>query len=94
LDDFYRLFIVPGMGHCIGGPGAWRIGQGASGGLATNGLNDTQHSLLLSLIDWVEEGNAPETITGMDDEDQERIHCLWPKAKSVWDGTTWVCVDA
>lgn len=22
VDSFYRLFMVPGMGHCAGGPGA------------------------------------------------------------------------
>ena len=22
-DDFFRLFMVPGMVHCAGGPGAW-----------------------------------------------------------------------
>ena len=24
-DDFYRLFMVPGMVHCAGGPGAWQV---------------------------------------------------------------------
>ena len=24
-QDFYRLFMVPGMGHCAGGEGAWSI---------------------------------------------------------------------
>ena len=24
VDDFYRLFMVPGMTHCAGGPGAWQ----------------------------------------------------------------------
>ena len=24
VDDFYRLFMVPGMTHCRGGPGAWQ----------------------------------------------------------------------
>ncbi len=24
-QDFYRLFLVPGMGHCSGGPGPWAI---------------------------------------------------------------------
>ena len=23
-DDFYRMFMVPGMTHCAGGPGAWQ----------------------------------------------------------------------
>ena len=24
VDEFYRLFMVPGMTHCAGGPGAWQ----------------------------------------------------------------------
>jgi feruloyl esterase len=24
-DDFYRLFLVPGMGHCQGGPGCGNV---------------------------------------------------------------------
>jgi Tannase and feruloyl esterase len=24
-QDFFRLFMVPGMNHCVGGPGAWAI---------------------------------------------------------------------
>jgi len=82
------------MGHCLYGPGAWKIGQGALVGVATNTLNQTDHSLLLSLVDWVEGGNAPEVIIGTDDQGQEREHCLWPESKSVWNGTTWGCVDA
>jgi feruloyl esterase len=25
IDDFYRLFLVPGMGHCSGGPGPYSV---------------------------------------------------------------------
>ena len=35
----YRLFMVPGMGYCFGGPGAWKIGQGAIVGRGTDGIN-------------------------------------------------------
>ena len=24
VNEFYRLFMVPGMTHCAGGPGAWQ----------------------------------------------------------------------
>jgi feruloyl esterase len=27
LDTFYRLFLIPGMGHCAFGPGATRFGS-------------------------------------------------------------------
>jgi feruloyl esterase len=25
IDDFYRLFMVPGMNHCAGGAGPWQV---------------------------------------------------------------------
>jgi feruloyl esterase len=45
-QEFLRLFMVPGMGHCSGGPGP--------------GTFDA----LAALEQWVEEGVAPEQITG------------------------------
>lgn len=42
--DFARLFIVPGMNHCRGGP-------------ATE-----QFDMLGALVDWVENGHAPERV--------------------------------
>jgi len=69
------------------------MGQGAWTGVASNALNKTDHNVLLSLVDWVEGGNAPDVMIGTDDQGQERRHCLWPKSKSVWNGTSWDCVD-
>ncbi|KZM27446.1 uncharacterized protein EKO05_0010712 [Ascochyta rabiei] len=43
VDQFYRLFLAPGVDHCGGGPGA------IPNSLAT-------------LVDWVENGEAPETM--------------------------------
>ncbi|KAF7296948.1 Carboxylic ester hydrolase [Mycena indigotica] len=93
LDDFYRLFLIPGMGHCTrgidGGPTAF--GQGQFPG--TNRVNDTQHNILLALVDWVEKGKAPNTITGtsLTDLTMQKVHCRYPIEKSVWDGSQWVC---
>jgi hypothetical protein len=56
-DSFVRVFMVPGMQHCGGGPGADNFGAGVS---ATP--TDAQHSLDLSLEQWVEKGTAPGTI--------------------------------
>jgi feruloyl esterase len=25
VDDFYRLYMVPGMNHCWGGAGPWQV---------------------------------------------------------------------
>jgi len=86
LDTFYRLFLVPGMGHCVGGPGAGAFGQ--LGG--QNARNESSHNALLALVDWVEDGRAPETITGTAEEGAERVHCRYPM-RSVWDGEQFGC---
>ena len=57
-QDFYRLFVVPGMGHCTGGPG-----PNAFGGLAQPEVPmDSQHDLVSALEQWVEHGVAPSQI--------------------------------
>jgi hypothetical protein len=57
-QDFYRLFVVPGMGHCTGGPG-----PNAFGGLAQPSVPmDPQHDVLSALEEWVEHGVAPAQI--------------------------------
>jgi hypothetical protein len=58
---FVRLFLVPGMQHCAGGPGATAFGQG--GPLDDVAQNDPQHSIHRALEAWVEKGNAPERVT-------------------------------
>ncbi|KAG6830735.1 hypothetical protein H0H92_015015 [Tricholoma furcatifolium] len=87
LDPFYRLFLIPGMDHCAGGPGATLFGQG---GIASNAVNDSSHNVLLAMVDWVENGNAPEVIIGTDETGQSRMHCMYPQ-RSVWNGTVFVC---
>jgi len=56
VDDFYRLFMVPGMGHCGGGvrPNSFGNSSGAPGGPDTN--------VVAALEQWVEKGIAPEKI--------------------------------
>ena len=56
-DTFVRVFMIPGMQHCSGGPGTDNFGAGIS---ATP--TDAQHSLQLSLEQWVEKGAAPTTV--------------------------------
>ncbi|HEV3510177.1 MAG TPA: tannase/feruloyl esterase family alpha/beta hydrolase [Candidatus Sulfotelmatobacter sp.] len=52
-----RLYMVPGMQHCGGGPGATSFGQRESGP-----RRDRDHDIFTSLVDWVEDGRAPGTI--------------------------------
>ena len=55
VDDFYRLFMVPGMGHCGGGVGANSFGNGAPVAAA-----DPERDLVSALDRWVEHGVAPD----------------------------------
>lgn len=65
LDEWYRLFRIPGMSHCSGGPGAWVLGQG--GGGADEGsaaLFDPETNVLAAIVAWVEDGTPPDHIRG------------------------------
>lgn len=55
-QEFFRLFMIPGMRHCSGGPGAWVIGQGTGQQPPERDeLNDVQTAIEA----WVERGEAP-----------------------------------
>src|SRR5206468_6247380 len=85
VQSFARLFLVPGMGHCSGGPGP------------------NTFDALPSLINWVENGQAPETIVATRSQGgvvvMSRPLCAYPKqARYVGSGPTtdagsFACVD-
>jgi Tannase and feruloyl esterase len=56
-DSFLRLYMVPGMQHCAGGPGPDVFGQ-----LGITPANDPQHNIYLALEQWTEKGAAPSAI--------------------------------
>jgi len=58
VQDFYRLFMVPGMGHCGGGVGPNSFGNGATASA------DPEHNVFAALERWVEKGVAPERLIG------------------------------
>jgi feruloyl esterase len=103
LDDFYRFFTVSGTGHCGGGDGAHVIGQGSN----EVSSYDPKENILMAIVDWVENGNAPETIIGtkyVNDTQSlgvefKRAHCKYPKHNQ-YKGTgdahlveSWECID-
>ena len=55
--EFVRLYMVPGMGHCGGGPGATSFGQSG-----LNTANDPNSDILDALQAWQEHGAAPASI--------------------------------
>ncbi|MCJ1410742.1 hypothetical protein MMC19_004828 [Ptychographa xylographoides] len=70
LDSWYRFFLVPGMQHCAGSvnnapwyfAGANQAGMLGTGVYSVPGFSDARHDALLALMQWVEEGVAPERI--------------------------------
>jgi Tannase and feruloyl esterase len=57
-EAFARLYMVPGMQHCGGGPGATEFGAES----AVLGPKDAEHSVSLALEQWVEKGIPPGTV--------------------------------
>ena len=78
VDDFYRLFPVPGMQHCsvssilpLNLPSAYKCSSqggngatsfGAAGDSNAPTVNDAQHNVLAAIVAWVENGTAPDTL--------------------------------
>jgi feruloyl esterase len=58
VDDFYRLFLVPGMGHCGAGLGPNVFGNGQT---VVGAKEDPDRDLIAALVRWVERGVAPAT---------------------------------
>jgi feruloyl esterase len=57
-SDFARLFLVPGMGHCVGGPGMTDIGQPFSQDVPLRLESDA----LMTLVAWTEGAPAPQQL--------------------------------
>lgn len=57
VDSFVRLYMLPGVQHCGGGPGADSFGQSADWP-----ATDPEHNVRVALENWVEKGTAPSTL--------------------------------
>jgi len=57
--DFYRLFMVPGMGHCLAGSPGPNVFNGADNPGAPV---DPQHDVVAAVVRWVEQGVPPDKI--------------------------------
>lgn len=100
LDNWYRLFLVPGMQHCLKSvrDAPWYF-AGSTQALvlspelhSTPGYTDSKHDILLALMDWVENGVAPAEIIATKFADdtaengvvRQRPLCPYPK-QAIWD---------
>ncbi len=88
-QDFYRLYMVPGMMHCGLGPG-----PNSFGNLTDNsGAMDPEYNIFSALRSWVEDGRKPDTLLATkftDDNGSKpalmtRPLCPFPK-QAMWDG--------
>lgn len=113
LDDFYRFFLVPGVNHCVGSvTDAPNVFGAAYQDLdlspavhSVPGFKDAKHDMLLALMRWVEEGEAPESIIATkfrgDDLEKgvqrQRPICPYPKQARYGGGgdpdeaSSWTC---
>src|SRR5438309_1562368 len=99
--SFVRLFMVPGMQHCGGGPG-----PNSFGAFVTGAQSDPQHDMSVALERWVEQGVAPDQIIaskrqGIDPKSavvRTRPLCPYPQVArykgsgSMDDAVNFVCV--
>jgi len=76
---FARMFLVPGMGHCFGGPGVTDIGQPFTSDVPPAPENDA----VMTLVGWTEGGTAPAVLiarkpAGDGRPAQDRPVCAYP----------------
>jgi feruloyl esterase len=57
-QEFYKLYMVPGMVHCFGGPGPSDFGQ-----WVYDPKGSAKDDIIKALEQWVEKGETPDTIT-------------------------------
>jgi feruloyl esterase len=97
--SFARLFLVPGMGHCAGGPGVTDIGQPFSPSVPAAPDGDA----LMALVAWTEGGAAPDRLVaqkpaGGGAPARERPVCAYPALPEYRRGdparaTSFACAD-
>jgi feruloyl esterase len=78
--EFYRLFMIPGMAHCGGGPGADVLFHSENASVVPL---DAERDLLTTLEQWVEQGRAPEKFVASRVNQQgvverTRLVCAYP----------------
>ncbi|MGE3706607.1 MAG: tannase/feruloyl esterase family alpha/beta hydrolase [Vicinamibacterales bacterium] len=83
-QDFYRLYMVPGMAHCYFGTGASSFG---GVGQQITPVRDAQHDIQTALEQWVERGVPPTRLVATKFADDKpgtrtvkltRPLCLYP----------------
>lgn len=96
---FARLFMVPGMDHCAGGPGSTNFSTATRDSAPP--VRDAEHDMTLALYAWVEKARAPQSliatryVPGNEDTppakraiEFQRPICAWPRRPEYRGGDT------
>jgi hypothetical protein len=82
-----QFFMIPGVQHCAGGPGADAFGQIG----AAQPTDTPERSIAVALEHWVEKGRVPQSLIGRRNgimsmyapgtagTEKQKLHCAWPK---------------
>ena len=103
-ESFIRLFMVPGMAHCGGGPGPNLFGgYGLPVPVSPLIRIDSEHDVLSALVQWVENNSPPDHIVAThlanDTIDRTRPVCAYPKVarwngkRGIDDARNFTCVE-
>lgn len=81
---YFRLYMIPGMAHCAGGPGATNFSTATRD--STPPVRDAAHDMTIALEDWVEKDEPPGTLIGTHYTDAvrkkvafQRPLCVYPQ---------------
>lgn len=94
-----RLFLIPAMGHCVGGYGPLPATNQMPGqGTSTAGEGGSEHDFLAALEDWVEKGVPPQRILATqvlaNNRPRTRPICAYPRvAKWIGTGSTDMAIN-
>ena len=79
---YLRLYMIPGMAHCAGGPGATNFSTATRD--STPPVRDATHDMTIALEDWVERGKLPGTLIGTHYVDSARKRIAFQRALCVY----------
>jgi feruloyl esterase len=103
--SFLRLYMVPGMSHCTGGPG-YELAGGARGVDNPDDMTkwpspDAQHDMLWALDAWVSRGKAPDALIAAHYDNGKLVRTIkvcpfpqvarWTRKGSPDSSQNWVC---
>ena len=94
-EAFLHLYMVPGMAHCAGGPGATHFSTATRD--SDPPVSDAQHDMAIALENWVEHGVAPRALIATKFEKErggdrrilfQRPLCVYPQVAQYKGGPT------